>query len=96
MEPYTELIIKLVFKPFTRFDVAAMMVLQVAVAGSGHYAALVTGAKGTTVLYYASTSELNAYWQSSFPNRPIPSAILAHFNAPSGISLPHTQYLHTI
>ena len=42
VEPYTELIIKLVFKPFTRFDVAAMMVLQVALAGSGHCAALVT------------------------------------------------------
>ena len=33
VEPYTELIIKLVFKPFTNFDVASMMVLQVAVVG---------------------------------------------------------------
>jgi len=46
VEPYTELIIKLVFKPFTHFDVAAMMVLQFVVADSGHCAALVTGAKG--------------------------------------------------
>ncbi|PUZ61061.1 hypothetical protein GQ55_4G239700 [Panicum hallii var. hallii] len=58
--------------------------LLVAVAGGGQCAALTTGAKGTTVLYYASTSELNAYWQSVLPNRPIPLAILAHFSAPSG------------
>ena len=73
-----------------------MTVLQVVVAGGGQCGALVTGAKGTTVLYYASTLELNTYWQSVFPNRPIPSAILAHFSAPSGTSLPHTQYLHIL
>ncbi|RLN11708.1 BURP domain-containing protein 10-like [Panicum miliaceum] len=56
----------------------------VVVASGGQCAALVTGAKRTTVLYYASKSELNAYWQSVCPNRPIPSTILAHFSAPSG------------
>lgn len=61
-----------------------MTVLQVVVVGGGQCGALVTGAKGTTVLYYASTLELNTYWQSVFPNRPIPSAILTHFSAPSG------------
>jgi len=53
-----------------------MTVLQVVVAGGGQCGALVTGAKGTTVLYYASTLDLNTYWQLVFPNRPIPSSIL--------------------
>ncbi|CAL5038128.1 unnamed protein product [Urochloa decumbens] len=58
--------------------------LLVAVVEGGRDAGLVTGAKGTTVPYYASPSELNAYWQSVLPNRPIPSAILDHFSGPSG------------
>ncbi|KAG2611188.1 hypothetical protein PVAP13_4KG123700 [Panicum virgatum] len=57
--------------------------LLVVVASGGKCAALVTGAKGNTMLYYASRSELNTYWQSVFPNRPIPSAILSHFSARS-------------
>ncbi|XP_034592434.2 BURP domain-containing protein 10 [Setaria viridis] len=47
-------------------------------------AALAMGAEGMTVPYYASASELNAYWQSVFPNRTIPSAILDHISTPSG------------
>ncbi|CAN6381139.1 unnamed protein product [Urochloa humidicola] len=58
--------------------------LVVAVARGGQCTALATGAEGTTVPYYASASELNAYWQSVFPSRAIPSAILDHFSAPSG------------
>ncbi|CAL5079165.1 unnamed protein product [Urochloa decumbens] len=58
--------------------------LLVVVAGGGRCAALATGAEGTTVPSYASTSELNAYWQSLFPNRAMPPAILDHCSAPSG------------
>ncbi|CAM0153230.1 unnamed protein product [Urochloa decumbens] len=58
--------------------------LLVVVAGGGRHAALAIGVEGTIVPSYASTSELNAYWQSVFPNRAMPSAILDHCSAPSG------------
>ncbi|CAN6270863.1 unnamed protein product [Urochloa humidicola] len=61
-----------------------LVALLVATAEGGRDAGLVTRVKGTTVPYYSSPSELNAYWQSVFPNRPVPSAILDHFSALSG------------
>lgn len=75
--------------------------VQVTMARGGPSAALAMGTKGTMVPYYASASELNAYWQLVFPNTPIPSAILDRFSEPSGISLflpptlNHTQKLVT-
>ncbi|CAL5043165.1 unnamed protein product [Urochloa decumbens] len=68
--------------------------LLVFTAEGGRDAGLVTGAEGTTVPYYASPSELNAYWQSVFPNKPIPSAILDHFSAPSGKEMNYQEKEH--
>jgi hypothetical protein len=64
-----------------------MIDVQVTMARGGPYAALAMETKGTTVPYYASASELNAYWQSVFPNTPIPSAILDRFSVPPSPSL---------
>ncbi|CAD6209536.1 unnamed protein product [Miscanthus lutarioriparius] len=61
-----------------------LLSLLVTMARGGPYAALAMEMKGTMVPYYASTSELNAYWQSVFPKAPIPSPILDRFSAPSG------------
>ena len=72
---------------FSRLTMWSMMDVQVTMARGGPYAALAMETKGTMVPYYASASELNAYWQSVFPKAPIPSPILDHFSAPSGISL---------
>ena len=72
---------------FSRLTMWSMMDVPVTMAIGGPYAALAMETKGTTVPYYASAPELNAYWQSVFPNTPIPSAILDRFSAPSGVSL---------
>ncbi|CAL4893128.1 unnamed protein product [Urochloa decumbens] len=58
--------------------------LLVSTAEGGRDAGLVTQSKGTTEPYYASPLELKAYWQSVFPNTPMPSSILDHLSAPSG------------
>ncbi|CAL4994835.1 unnamed protein product [Urochloa decumbens] len=66
----------------------------VATAEGSRDAGLVTRVKETTVSHYASPSELNAYWQSVFPNRPIPSSILDHLSAPSGDKMKHVEKEH--
>ncbi|CAL4981685.1 unnamed protein product [Urochloa decumbens] len=66
----------------------------VATAEGGRDAGLVTRVKETTVPYYASPSELNAYWQSVFPNRPIPSSLLDHLSAPSGNKMKDMEKEH--
>jgi len=73
-----------------------MTVLQVVVASGGKCAALVTGAKGTTMLYYASTSELNTYWQLVFPNRPYRQPYSLNLCTFWYLSTSHTIYAYYI